>query len=63
MHAIAVALARLLIRKIGVPDVRVDLGQLDAGLSSTLAEQAELDAVGDLGEDREVHAAAVVRGA
>ena len=50
-----------------MPDVGVDLGQLDLGLGRPAAwtdvEEAQLDAVGHLAEQREVGAGAVERGA
>lgn len=46
-----------------MPDVRVDLLDVDAGLVPVVVEEAELDALGDLGEEREVGPRAVVRGA
>ena len=67
VHPVAVALARLHRGQVAVPDVGVDLGQLDPGLGRLSAcpyfEQAELDAVGHLAEQREVRAGAVERGA
>jgi len=64
VHAVAVALARLDGRQVAVPDVGVDLGQLDLGLGGRIftdpvVEETELDALGDLAEEREVGAAAV----
>jgi hypothetical protein len=46
-----------------VPDERVDLVQLDAGLDEVVVEKAELDLLGDLAEQGEVGAVAVVGGA
>ena len=59
VHPVAVALAGLHLRQVGVPDERVDLEQLDARLAAVVVEQAELDALGDLAEEREVRAGAV----
>ena len=62
VHAVAVALAGLDGRQVAVPDEAVDLGQLDARLGAGRSvEQAELDALCVLAEDREVGAAAVER--
>jgi hypothetical protein len=63
VDAVAVALAGLDARVVAVPDVAGDLGQLDPGLAAALVEQAQLDLVRDLREDREVGAVAVVGGA
>ena len=52
VHAVAVALAGLDAGQVGVPDEAVDLGQLDAGLGAVVVDQAELDPLGDLGEQR-----------
>ena len=65
VDAVAVALARLDGRDVAVPDVGVDLGDLElglherAGLVGVGVEEAELDALGDLAEEREVRAGAV----
>ena len=59
VHAVAVALPGLHGRQVRVPDVRVDVAQLDAGLLPAVAEQAQLDPLGALAEQREVRAAAV----
>ncbi len=61
VHAVAVALAGLHGGQVAVPDVGVDLGQLDPGLLAVLVEQAQLHAVGHLAEEREVRAAPVER--
>jgi hypothetical protein len=37
-----------------VPDQRVPLGHVDPGLHAVVVEQAELDPLGDLGEQGEV---------
>ena len=63
VHAVAVALAGLHVREVDVPDVGVDLGQLDARLGVVVLEQAQLDAIGGLREQREVRAGAVELGA
>ena len=60
-HPVAVALTGLDPRQVAVPDVGVDLGQLDPGLGAGLVEEAELDLLGDLAEQREVGAAPVER--
>ena len=46
-----------------MPAERRPLGQVDARFAALVVEQAQLDAVGDLGEHREVRADAVERGA
>ena len=61
VHAVAVALARLDARQVRVPHERVLLGHRDARLGVVVVEQAQLDALGDLREQREVGAGAVVR--
>ena len=61
VDAVAVALARLDRRQVAVPDERVDLGHRDPGLDAVVVEQAQLDLLGHLAEDREVGAAAVER--
>ena len=63
VHAVAVALAGLDAGQVAVPDEAVDLGQLDAGLGALVVDEAQLDPLGDLGEEGEVDAGAVVRGA
>ena len=63
VHAIAVTLARLDIGHEAVPDERVHLGQGDPGLVVIRVEQAQLNTLGDLAEQREVGAGAVVGGA
>ena len=61
--AIAVALSGLHLGQVAVPDVAVDLGELDALLGHLPPrpdiDQAELDLVGHLAEQGEVGAAAV----
>ncbi len=54
VHPIAVALTRLDPGQVGMPDEAVDLDQLQPGLLVVLVDQAELDPVGDLGEQGEV---------
>ena len=56
---VAVALSRLDRRQVAVPDERVDLGHRHAGLVASVVEEAELDLLGHLAEDREVGADAV----
>jgi len=62
VDAVAVALARGDVREVAVPVVRGDLVQLDARLAVAV-EQAELYALGVLGEKREVRPLAVPGGA
>ena len=62
MHPEAVALPDAHPGQVGVPAEGVDLGQRHALLGAVVVEQAQLDAVGDLGEQREVGAGAVVGG-
>jgi hypothetical protein len=54
VDAIAVVLARSDTREVAMPVERRALVQLDALLPPMLVEEAELDAVGVLGEEREV---------
>ena len=61
MHAVSVALTGLDLREVGVPDVGVDLGQLDPRLGACIVEEAELDALRRFAEDREVRAVAIER--
>jgi hypothetical protein len=61
VDAEAVALAGVDPGQEGVPDVAVHLGEADALLVALVVEEAELDLLGDLAEDREVGARAVVR--
>jgi hypothetical protein len=63
VDAEAVALAGLDAGQVGVPDEGVDLVEPDALLGAGVVEQAQLDLLGDLGEDREVRAHPVVGGA
>jgi hypothetical protein len=60
VDAVAVALARLHRRQIDVPDERVVLGHLDAGLGAVIGDEAQLDTISDLGEQREVDPRPVV---
>jgi hypothetical protein len=62
VDAVAVPLAGLDAGQEGVPDEGIHLGQGDAGLLAGVIEQAQLDLLGHLAEDREVGAGAVVRG-
>ncbi len=59
--AVAVPLARLDLRQVRVPHVRVDVAQGDALFGAVLGEQAQLDLLGHFGEQREVRAAPVER--
>ena len=63
MHPVAIALPGRHRRQIGVPAESVDLLQADPPLATVVVEQAELDSLGDLGEQREIRARAVVGGA
>ncbi len=63
VHPEAVALARCDCGQVAVPDVAVDLVEVDALLAAVLADQAEFDAFGDLREQREVGARPVIGGA
>jgi hypothetical protein len=54
VDAVAVPLSRSDAREVDVPHVGVDLGHLDSLLSAPVVEQAQLDAFGDGGEQREV---------
>ena len=61
VHPVAVALARAGCRAGSACQTkRVDLGQLDAGLRAVVVDQAQLDPLGDLGEQGEVGPGAVV---
>ncbi len=61
VHAVAVALPGSDGRQVGVPDVRVDVDEVDAGLFAAVAEETQLDALGAFAEEREVRAVAVER--
>jgi hypothetical protein len=63
VHAVAVALAGADARQVAVPVVRRVLDDLDARLVVVGVEQAELDALGVLGEQREVRPLPVPGGA
>jgi hypothetical protein len=63
VDAIPVALSGLDAGEEAVPDEAVDLREGDAGLLAALADEAELDLLGHLREDREVDPRAVVRSA
>ena len=63
VHAVAVPLAGHDPGQVAVPDQRLAFRQVDPGLLAVVVEQAQLDPVGDLREQREVGAAAVVGGA
>ena len=56
VHPVAVALAGLDAGQVPVPHVGVDLGELDALLGVVVVEQAQLDALGDVGVEGEVGA-------
>ncbi len=60
VHPEAVALARLHPRHVAVVDEGGDLREDEPLLGAVVVEQAELDLLGDLGEQREVRAVAVV---
>ena len=62
VHAEAVALTGVDAGQEGVPDVAVHLGEADALLVALVVEEAQLDLLGHLAEDREIGAGAVVRG-
>ncbi len=59
----AVPLPRHDARQIGVAHERVALAQLHRRLRAVVVQQTQLDALGGLGEDREIGPGAVVRGA
>ncbi len=50
-------------RQVAMPDVAVDLVEVDPRLGPVLGDQAQLNLLGDLGEQREVGARAVIGGA
>ena len=60
VDAVAVALARLDVRDVCVPDEAVDLGQRDPGLSAVGVEQAQLHTLGHLAEHSEIGARTVI---
>jgi hypothetical protein len=59
VDAEAVALSRADAREVAVPDVGIDLREVDARLGPALVEQAQLDPLRDARVQREVGAAAV----
>src|SRR5690606_32601309 len=61
VHPVAVEQARARLRQVAVPDVVGPLAQLDAVrlAAADAVEQAQFDALGTFGEDREVDALAV----
>ncbi len=61
VDAVAVALAGLQVGQVAVPHERVDLEHRDPGLLARVVEEAQLDLLGDLAEDREVGADPVER--
>ncbi len=61
VHPVAVALPRLDAGQVGVVHEGVGLDHLHAGLGAGVVDQAELDGVGDLAEEREVDSCPVVR--
>ena len=63
MHAVAVALTSTQPWNVAVVDESGGLSKGQARLGIAVIEQAQLDVVSDLGEDREVDAGAVKRGA
>ena len=63
VDAETVALVRLDGREVAVPDVAVDLVEVDPLLAAVLGDQAQLYPFGHLGEQREVGACTVVAGA
>lgn len=62
VNTVAIALARLGIGKIPVPDLVGVLGQVDAGFVALFVEQAQLDTRGMRGKQREIGALAVEDG-
>ncbi len=63
VHPEAVSLSGLQAGDVCVPDEAVDLGQVEARLGAVVVDEAQLDPLGHLAEQGEVHAAAVVGGA
>ena len=63
VDTVSVPLTGLDARQIVMPDIRVLLGHLDAGFAVLIIEQAQLNLVGDLRVDGEIHAGPVVMGA
>ena len=60
VHAVAVTLTRFDARQERVPDEAVDLGQTIRASVPVAVEQAQLDSLGDLAEEREVGARTVI---
>src|SRR5581483_788095 len=54
VHPVAVALPGFDARQVGMPDEAVDLGEVDSLFAAVTVEQAQLDPLGDLGEQGEV---------
>ncbi len=63
VHPVPVPLARADARQVPVPDETVHLVQVDPGFPAVVVEQAEFDPLGYLGEQAEVGAGSVIRGA
>ena len=63
VDAVGVALAGHDAGQVAVPDVRVDLFERDAGFGAVRVNEAQLDLFRDIGEQGEVGAGTVVRGA
>jgi hypothetical protein len=61
VHAESVALAGADAAQVAVPAERGPLLEVETGLTALLIEEAQLDAVGDLREDREARAVSVPR--
>ena len=61
VHAVAVELTGLEVGHVRVPHVAVHLAQVVPRLGALVVDEAQLNALGDLGEDGEVHSAAVER--
>ena len=62
VHPVAVALARPHAGQVTVPDEPVHLAQRQPGLGAVVAEQAQLDLIGNVGVQREVGPSTVVGG-
>ena len=60
VHPVAVTLAGVDPGKVAVPDKTIPLRQGNPGLATRVVEEAELDPIRGLGEDREIGAATVV---
>jgi hypothetical protein len=63
VHAVAIALTRADIGQVPVPAERIDLWHRHPFLAAVRVQQARFHLLGDLGEEREVRADAVVSGA